>query len=127
MDTTDVLFRREGVIGRITLNRPQALNALTLPMVAAMLERLRSWQADPEVKAVLIDSVPGRAFCAGGDVRALYESGKRGGAAARDFFQAEYRLNATIKHFPKPYIAAIDGLVMGGGVGVTVHGAFRAI
>jgi len=127
MDNSDVLFRREGVLGRITLNRPKALNALTHEMCASMLRQLGDWAQDPSVAAVLIDAVPGRAFCAGGDILAISESGRRRDGAAAAFFTTEYRLNAAIKHFPKPYIALIDGIVFGGGVGVTVHGSHRVV
>lgn len=122
-----VHLRKTGALGHITLNRPKALNALTFDMVAAMLAQLREWARDPEVKAVVIDAPPGRAFCAGGDIRAIYESGKARDGKAAQFFTTEYRLNATIKHFPKPYIALIDGLTMGGGAGVTMHGAIRVV
>src|SRR5258706_7998940 len=121
----DILLSREGALGHITLNRPKALNALTHEMCAAILGQLREWARDPAVKAVLIDAVPGRAFCAGGDLRAIYESGRKHDGTAQAFFTAEYRLNAAVKHFPKPYIALIDGIAMGGGVGVSVHGSHR--
>jgi enoyl-CoA hydratase/carnithine racemase len=96
-------------------------------MVSAMLAQLRVWADDPAIAAVLIDAVPGRAFCAGGDIRALYESGKKDGEEARAFFATEYRLNAAIHALPKPYIAVIDGVAMGGGAGVSVHGRFRVV
>ena len=124
---SDVILRREGALGRITLNRPSALNALTHEMCAAILNQLEVWGRDPDVLAVLIDAVPGRAFCAGGDIRAIYELGQRHDGSAQAFFATEYRLNATIKHFPKPYIALIDGIAMGGGIGVSVHGTHRVI
>ena len=122
----DILLRREGALGRITLNRPQALNALTHDMCARMLGQLHDWAGDSTVRAVLIDAVPGRAFCAGGDIRAIYDMGKRRDGSAQDFFTTEYRLNAAIKHFEKPYVALIDGIAMGGGAGVSVHGSYRA-
>ena len=127
MATEDVLFRRDGAVGRITLNRPSALNALTYEMCAAMLAQLRLWAEDPAIKAIVLDAVPGRAFCAGGDIRAITEMGKRRDGSAEGFFTTEYRLNATIKHFPKPYISLIDGIVMGGGVGISIHGPYRVI
>ena len=123
MDNPDVLLRREGALGHITLNRPKALNALTHEMCAAILLKLREWAHDSRVNAVLIDAVPGRAFCAGGDLRAIYESGRTGDGTAQAFFTTEYRMNAAVKHFPKPYIALIDGIAFGGGVGVSVHGS----
>jgi enoyl-CoA hydratase len=127
MDNTDVLLSREGALGHITLNRPKALNALTHGMCASILGQLQEWAHDPDVKAVLIDAVPGRAFCAGGDLRAIYESGRKHDGTAQAFFTTEYRLNAAVKHFPKPYIALIDGIAMGGGVGVSVHGSHRVV
>ena len=127
MANDGVHLRKEGAAGHITLDRPKALNALTFDMVAAMLARLREWARDPEIKAVVLDAAPGRAFCAGGDIRAIYESGKKRDGHAAQFFTTEYRLNATIKHFPKPYVSLIDGLVMGGGAGITIHGAIRVV
>jgi enoyl-CoA hydratase len=125
MDSMDVIFRVEGRLGRITLARPQALNALTEPMCAAMLAGLRAWADDLAVASVVIEAEPGRAFCAGGDIRGLAEAGRRDARAARSFFATEYRLNAAIAHFPKPYVALLDGYVMGGGAGLSVHGAYR--
>jgi enoyl-CoA hydratase len=127
MDNNEILFRREGGVGHITLNRPQALNALTHEMCASMLEALRSWAQDPAIRVCVIDAVPGRAFCAGGDIRAIYEMGKRRDGSAQGFFSTEYRLNMAVKHFPKPYIALIGGIVMGGGVGVSIHGSHRVV
>ncbi len=125
MDQNDVIVRREGAIARITLNRPKALNALTEEMCAAMLGRLRHWAMDASVHAVVIDAVPGKAFCAGGDIRAIYDAGRKGDGSVMSFFRTEYRLNAAIRHFPKPYLALIDGITMGGGCGVSVHGSYR--
>lgn len=127
MTNDDVLFRREGAIARITLNRPGALNTLTLAMVAAMLERLREWAADSAICAIIIDAVPGRAFCAGGDIRAIVDSAKAKDGLAAKFFTTEYRLNTAIKRCPKPYVALIDGYAFGGGLGVTVHGSHRVV
>src|SRR5258708_12719356 len=125
MDTHDILLSREGVLGHITLNRPKALNALTHEMCASILGQLHEWAREPGVSAVLIDAVPGRAFCAGGDLRAIYETGRKDDGTAQAFFTTEYRMNAAVKHFAKPYVALIDGIVMGGGVGVSVHGSHR--
>src|SRR5258708_15256449 len=125
MDTHDILLSREGVLGHITLNRPKALNALTRAMCASILGQLQEWGREGGVRAVLIDGVRGRAFCAGGDLRAIYESGRKDDGTAQAFFTTEYRMNAAVKHFPKPYVALIDGIVMGGGVGVSVHGSHR--
>jgi enoyl-CoA hydratase len=123
MANTDILLSREGALGHITLNRPKALNALTHEMCTSILGQLHAWAREPGVNAVLIDAVPGRAFCAGGDLRAIYESGRKDDGTAQAFFTTEYRMNAAVKHFPKPYIALIDGIAMGGGVGVSVHGS----
>jgi enoyl-CoA hydratase len=120
-----VIFRREGAVGRMTLNRPKALNALTESMCEAMLEHLQRWGADTAVKAVVIDAVPGRAFCAGGDVRAIYDAGRRRDRSEMSFFRTEYRMNAAIHRFPKPYVALIDGITMGGGCGVSINGRYR--
>ena len=125
MTQHDILIRREGAVGRLTLNRPKALNALTEEMCAAMLANLRDWAVDPAVKAVVIDAVPGKAFCAGGDVRAVYDAGKRRDPAVMNFFRTEYRMNAQIRRLPKPYVAMIDGFVFGGGCGVSIHGSHR--
>lgn len=121
----EVLFEKRGRAGVITLNRPKALNALTLGMVDAMDARLREWRDDPQVELVIVRGAGDRAFCAGGDIRALYDSGKAGTPYVIDFYAREYRLNTLIKRFPKPYIAFINGIVMGGGVGVSVHGSVR--
>ncbi|HEY2447031.1 MAG TPA: enoyl-CoA hydratase/isomerase family protein [Rhizomicrobium sp.] len=121
----DILFERHGALGLITLNRPRALNALTRAMCVAMREQLQHWKDDREIRTVLVRGAGERAFCAGGDVRALYESRKTGTSGAVDFYRDEYRLNAAIKHFAKPYVALLHGIVMGGGVGVSVHGSHR--
>jgi enoyl-CoA hydratase len=126
-DDSEVLFETRGALGLITLNRPKALNALTHGMALAMTERLKSWAKDSAVKAVLIRGAGERAFCAGGDIRALYESGKNKTPYALDFYRDEYILNTLIKHYPKPYVALVHGLVMGGGVGVSVHGSHRVV
>lgn len=119
----EILFDRSGRAGLVTLNRPAALNALSHFMVTALFEQLAAWRDDPAVGVVIIRG-NGRAFCAGGDVRAVYEIG-RGGPSPADYFRDEYRLNAAIRHFPKPYVSLVDGFVMGGGVGVSVHGSHR--
>jgi enoyl-CoA hydratase len=124
----DILFGREGGVATVLLNRPQALNAFTLPMYRRLAPRLYEWEADPGIHAVLIQGAGDRAFCAGGDVRAVYEAGK---GIADDpsftsvFFAEEYRIIRHIHHFAKPYIAIIDGITMGGGAGVSVNGAYR--
>jgi enoyl-CoA hydratase len=122
----DVIIHRQGVAGRITLNRPQALHALNEEMCLAMDAALIAWRDDPEIELVVVDHAEGtRGFCAGGDIRMLAESGMGDGSAAQAFFRAEYRLNARIKNYPKPYVAFIDGVTMGGGVGISVHGSHR--
>lgn len=121
----EILARKTGRVGRITLNRPAALNALTLGMVEMMTKALRAWRGDPEVKAVIVDGAGERAFCAGGDIRLLAESGKAKDGRAEAFWRAEYQLNALIAEYPKPYLALIDGVTMGGGVGVSVHAPYR--
>lgn len=128
MTDAEILFERRGRLGLITLNRPQALNALTHGMALALERQLGHWRDDPAVAAVAIRGAGDRAFCAGGDVRALYEAGRPGGERGRNtfgFYADEYRMNARIRRFPKPYISLMDGIVMGGGVGVSIHGALR--
>jgi enoyl-CoA hydratase len=120
-----------GSVGIITLNRPKALNALDHAMCVAIDAALKDWARDDRVAAVIIRGAGDRAFCAGGDVRAVREDGiawKRGigeGTLVRDFFRDEYRMNRRIKTFPKPYLALIDGITMGGGIGLSVHGTYR--
>ena len=121
----DVLFEKRGRVGLITLNRPKALNALTLDMVDAMQAKLNAWRTDDAVELVVVRGAGERAFCAGGDIRALHDSGKAGTPYVIDFYEREYKLDTTIKRYPKPYIALINGIVMGGGVGVSVHGRHR--
>ncbi len=125
-EAEDILFARRGAMAEITLNRPAALNSLTLAMMQALDPRLDEWEADRDVGAVVIRGAGGRAFCAGGDIRALYgsrESGERTYRAA--FYREEYSQNRRIFRFAKPYVALIDGIVMGGGVGLSVHGSHR--
>ncbi|HEY7978017.1 MAG TPA: enoyl-CoA hydratase/isomerase family protein [Rhizomicrobium sp.] len=124
-DEAEVLFERRGALGLITLNRPKALNALTQGMCVAMKAQLDEWAKDDAIKSVAIRGNGDRAFCAGGDIRALYESGKAKTPYALQFYRDEYVLNATIKRYPKPYIALIHGIDMGGGVGVSVNGSHR--
>lgn len=121
----DILFEKRGAVGLITLNRPKALNALTHGMAVAMHVRLREWAGDDAVKTVVVQGTGDRAFCAGGDIRTLYDSGKDGTPYALEFYRDEYLLNAYIKHYPKPYVALIRGIMMGGGVGVSLHGSHR--
>ena len=121
----EVLFEKRGRAGIITLNRPRALNALTLDMVDAMDAALREWRQDAQVELVIVRGAGEKAFCAGGDIRVLYDSGKAGTPYVIDFYAREYRLNTLIKRYPKPCIAFVNGIVMGGGVGVSVHGSIR--
>ncbi|MBV8590026.1 MAG: enoyl-CoA hydratase/isomerase family protein [Acetobacteraceae bacterium] len=118
--------RQDGRIGRILLNRPDALNALDLPMIREMSQVLVWWRDKPRVNAVVIEGAGERAFCAGGDIRALYELARSGDAESIEtFFREEYVLNRAIAEFPKPYVALINGVCMGGGMGVSIHGTFR--
>ena len=122
----DILFARRGAAGVITLNRPQALNAVTHEMVRALHAQLEAWAREDAITRVIIAAAGERAFSAGGDIRHLYELGKSGRREeALQFWRDEYPLNAFIKNYPKPYVALIDGIVMGGGVGVSVHGSHR--
>ncbi|WP_421786466.1 enoyl-CoA hydratase/isomerase family protein [Hyphobacterium sp.] len=123
--TDEIIARKVGQLGRITLNRPKALNALTLDMVHAMIDALQAWKNDDDVQAVLVDAEGEKGFCAGGDILMLHNSGKAGGEEAWRFWHDEYQLNTLIQSYPKPYIALIDGITMGGGVGISVHGSHR--
>lgn len=121
--TDAILFTKERHIGVITLNRAQAYNALNLPMIKALQHQLQLWEDSDDVHAVVIQAFPGKAFCAGGDVRSLYDLGRTKHAEQMRFFYHEYRLNHYIHSFPKPYIALMDGITMGGGVGISLHGS----
>ena len=124
---TDLLTHvTENGVGRITLSRPEALHALNEAMCQSVLSALQDWQDDDAVKLVMVDhEADTRGFCAGGDIRMLAESGAGDGSKARAFFATEYRMNVAIHNFPKPYLALIDGITMGGGVGLSVHGSHR--
>ncbi len=122
---TNILFEQTGDWGVVTLNNEKALNALTWDMVKAMRAQLIAWAGDSSVKAVLVKGAGEKAFCAGGDIRWLHDAAKEDPAYASEFFREEYRNNSLIYHYPKPYVALIDGIVMGGGVGISVHGDFR--
>ena len=125
---TDIRIRKEGRAGRITLDRPQALNALTHAMALGIDAALDAWRDDPEVAVSLIDATGARAFCAGGDLQEIYAAGRRGDFDyPRRFWAEEYRMNATIARYPKPYVALMQGYVMGGGVGVASHGSHRVV
>jgi len=123
---SDIICERIGAAGVVTLNRPRALNALNLAMVRAMTPALREWAGDPAVTRVVVRGAGDRAFCAGGDIRALYDQGLAGDReSALAFWREEYRLNAMIARYPKPYVSLIDGICMGGGVGLSLHGSHR--
>ncbi|MBX9621766.1 MAG: enoyl-CoA hydratase/isomerase family protein [Alphaproteobacteria bacterium] len=123
-----MLSRIEGGIGWITLNRPRALNALSLFMIRKLLRLLKEWEENPSLKAVVIEGAGEKAFCAGGDVRAIYNAKKEGHPQTCDaFFREEYTLNAYIHSYPKPYISLIDGIAMGGGLGISINGSHRIV
>ncbi|MER6677309.1 enoyl-CoA hydratase/isomerase family protein [Streptomyces sp. NPDC000983] len=125
---TDVLFRTTGRAGHIILNRPKVLNSLTHDMVLRVDKALTDWEHDPAVETVVITGAGERGLCAGGDIRAIHDDARDGdGTASAAFWRDEYRLNARIAHYPKPYVAVMDGIVMGGGVGVSAHGSVRIV
>ncbi|MFD4630991.1 enoyl-CoA hydratase/isomerase family protein [Streptomyces sp. NPDC058284] len=127
-DDAPVLLRREGRAGRIVLNRPRAINALNHAMVRIMDDALGEWEHDDAVATVVLTGAGERGLCAGGDIRSVHDDVRAGRAAeAAAFWHAEYRLNARIARFPKPYVAVMDGIVMGGGVGVSAHGSVRVV
>ena len=124
----DLTIRTAGRAGRITFTRPKALNALTHAMARAIHDALDGWRDDPAVALVIIDAEGDRAFCAGGDIAAVYHAGRAGDhQVGRDFFRDEYRMNAAIADFPKPIVAFMQGFVMGGGVGVGGHASHRIV
>jgi enoyl-CoA hydratase len=123
----DVVVRELGALRRITLNRPKALNAITLGMAETMTTFMRAWIEDPAVGTVMIDGAGGRAFAAGGDIRALYDAAKSGDTLPAQFWATEYYLNVLIARYPKPVVAIMDGLVMGGGVGLASHAAHSIV
>ena len=124
---TDVIIRIEGKAGRITLNRPQVLNALTYDMVGMIAQALDDWERGNAVRLVMIEGAGERAFCAGGDIQSLYQTGRSHPEIGRRFWFDEYRLNARIHHYPKPYVAIMDGITMGGGAGISIHGSHRIV
>jgi len=122
----EILFDHHGTAGLVTLNRPQALNAVTHGMVRALADKLTEWESDPSITRIIVTAAGGRAFSAGGDLRALYDLGRAGRyEEAIAYWRDEYWLNAQIKRYRKPYVALIDGVVMGGGVGISIHGSHR--
>jgi enoyl-CoA hydratase len=120
---TDVRFDCQQQLGIITLARPQALNAINLPMIKSMQQQLMFWEKDNSIQAIVIQAEPSKAFCAGGDVRWLYETGLKNKVEQMQFFWHEYRLNHYIHQLKKPYIALLNGITMGGGVGISLHGS----
>ncbi|HKT15346.1 MAG TPA: enoyl-CoA hydratase/isomerase family protein, partial [Allosphingosinicella sp.] len=122
---SEVITQIENKVGRIRLNRPAAIHALTHGMCSAMIAALTEWRANSSVKAVMIDHSEGRGFCAGGDIRLLSESGAGDGSAARAFFHEEYRLNHLLFAYQKPTVAFMDGITMGGGVGLSMPCKYR--
>ncbi|MGN6691431.1 MAG: enoyl-CoA hydratase/isomerase family protein [Sphingopyxis sp.] len=123
--TEDVLISTDGRIGRLSLNRPKAIHALNLTMCQTMIAALVKWREDDAVEAVVIDHSEGRGFCAGGDIRMLAESGAKDGKEARQFFHTEYRLNHLLFTYAKPVVAFMDGITMGGGVGISQPAKYR--
>lgn len=123
----DVLLSVVDGVGLVTLNRPKALNSLTHPMVKTLAAALRRWAHDDAVHTVVVSGAGDRGLCAGGDIVAIYHSARADGGEAREFWRDEYRLNAFIGRYPKPYVSMMDGIVMGGGVGVGAHGRVRIV
>lgn len=124
----DLEIRVKGTVGHVVLNRPEALNALTHQMCLELETALRQWEIDPTISLILIEGAGDRAFCAGGDINKLYAEGRAGNHEyGRQFWRDEYRLNALIANYKKPYVALMDGIVMGGGVGVSMHGSHRIV
>jgi len=121
----EIFFTEVSNCGLITLNRPKALNALNQDMIIALYSQLDEWESNEDIKAVLIQGAGEKAFCAGGDIRKIYDARLDPNLTIKDFFWEEYRLNHRIYHYPKPYIALLDGITMGGGVGISVHGSYR--
>ena len=123
--TDDIIIERQGALGRIRLNRPKAIHALTADMCRVVLGTLGEWAGDASVEAVSIDHAEGRGFCAGGDIRLIAESSSGDGSAARDFFRVEYAMNHRLFTFAKPIVAFMDGITMGGGVGISQPAKYR--
>jgi enoyl-CoA hydratase len=123
----DLIVRREGAVGVIRLNRPKAINAVTLEMFRDIEKALDEFEPDPSIGLILLEGAGERGLCAGGDIRALYESSKVRGDLGKILWREEYILNARIAKFPKPYVAFMDGIVMGGGVGLSAHGSHRVV
>ncbi len=127
ISTDEVIIRRDGRAGRLTLNRPKTLNALTWPMVKAIAAALSAWRSDPAVTVILLDGAGERGLCAGGDVRWLYDRRAHGVVEANDFWREEYSLNSLIADYPKAFVSFMDGIVMGGGIGLSAHSRYRIV
>lgn len=126
--TNDIHIRKSGKAGRITLTRPDALNALTYDMCLSIEKALDEWRDDSTISLIIIDAEGSKSFCAGGDIADLYKTGKAGDFEfGRKFWADEYRVNAKIKNYSKPFVAIMDGIVMGGGVGISAHGSHRVV
>ncbi|MGV1759371.1 enoyl-CoA hydratase/isomerase family protein [Rhizobium sp. A22-96] len=125
--TDEVIIERRGSAGIISLNRPKALNSLTLRMVRAVALALEDFAADPAIASVIVKGEGERGLCAGGDIRLLHQSGKDGSDEAETFWREEFRLNHAISRYPKPYVVLMDGITMGGGVGLSAHGSHRVV
>ncbi|OBI49516.1 enoyl-CoA hydratase/isomerase family protein [Mycobacterium sp. E796] len=127
VESEEVLTRVEGGVGLITLNRPKAINSLNQTMVEALSAVLTRWENDDAVRAVVLSGAGERGLCAGGDVVAVYESARKDGVEVRKFWRDEYLLDGQVGRFAKPYVSLMDGIVMGGGVGVSAHGSVRVV
>jgi enoyl-CoA hydratase len=127
MEPDEILTHVDGGVGFLTLNRPKAINSLTHSMVSEMHKTLTAWEQDDAVRAVVLSGAGERGLCAGGDIVAIYHSARGDGTEAREFWYDEYLLNGYIGRYPKPYVALMDGIVMGGGVGVSAHGSVRVV
>ncbi len=128
MKTTDLLTKVQGGIGWITLNRPAVLNALTLNMIRTLTQVLKRWETNSSIQAIIIEGAGEKAFCAGGDIRTVYEAKKEGDLHACDaFFREEYTFNTYIHTYSKPYVSLINGIALGGGLGISVNGAYRLV
>ncbi|OMQ42864.1 enoyl-CoA hydratase/isomerase family protein [Ensifer sp. 1H6] len=123
----EVIVERQGAIGRIRLNRMKALNSLNVPMIRLIAEALTEFESDPSVAAVMVTGEGERGLCAGGDIRMIYESGRERPAEGAQFWREEFVVNSRISAYPKPYVAIMDGIVMGGGVGISAHGSHRVV
>ncbi|MBG6056358.1 enoyl-CoA hydratase [Salinibacterium sp. CAN_S4] len=124
---SEVIMSRVGMLGSIILNRPKALNALTHGMVVSITEALTAWEQDDAVQTVVISGAGDRGLCAGGDIVGIYRSAKDGSGDAERFWRDEYRLNSFIARYPKPFVAIMDGIVLGGGIGISAHASLRIV